>query len=553
MLNAIYKLRFPLLFSLIFLEATFALYTFFDITYESKSYHFIESAGIILILLVALALSNQAVRFQREFVHQESLNNLSPSPVIVYNSATQDLRISDKARRILGVPLKGEYELLELRKFLSDENWDAVRTAFADPKHNKDFKIESIIKLVDGNGDDKLLQLTICTVVDKRSKNYGGAIWVCDVTEQKTSELKVIELIQKYRLQSFELDLVINSMPIPIWRASKDGELLFLNKAAQQLSESLKVTNLNEIIISNSIIFNRLDHNIRVAKRAFTIDNKAIFFNFYEVISADDLGVIYFAFEVNELEDFKKRLKSSAQIIERVLELGNSAILLLDSDFSIARFNQKLVDLFDIDPEWISKNNSYLAFLDKLRETRKLPELKDYIQYREMQIKLLTEISETKHELMHIPGGKTLKMTIVPVPTGSRIIVFDDISSSLNMERSYNELLSVFKETISGIKHAIVIIGQNGRLKYFNPSFLKIWNWDVDQLGSSPHYIEMLENFSKVIPREVIDDVKQNLMSCLEARKNFDIKIPYGHGRSIDLTIKSLPDYSALLIIGSKE
>ena len=62
-----------------------------------------------------------------------------------------------------------------------------------------------------------------------------------------------------------------------------------------------------------------------------------------------------------------------------------------------------------------------------------------------------------------------------PHPLGGLIFVYEDVTDRLALERSYNTLIEVQRETLDNLYEGIAVFGSDGRLKLHNPAYRKIW------------------------------------------------------------------------------
>src|SRR3546814_9320243 len=61
--------------------------------------------------------------------------------------------------------------------------------------------------------------------------------------------------------------------------------------------------------------------------------------------------------------------------------------------------------------------------------------------------------SAQEEELVHLPDGSTLRMVVTPHPFGGILLSYEDVTDRLALERSYNTLTEVQRETIRSEEH----------------------------------------------------------------------------------------------------
>src|SRR3546814_4793643 len=95
--------------------------------------------------------------------------------------------------------------------------------------------------------------------------------------------------------------------------------------------------------------------------------------------------------------------------------------------------------------------------------------------------------SDLEEELVHLPDGSTLRMVVTPHPFGGILLSYEDVTDRLALERSYNTLTEVQRETIDKLYEGVAVFGADGRMKLFNPGLCRIWGLDTDFLRGETH------------------------------------------------------------------
>jgi signal transduction histidine kinase len=114
---------------------------------------------------------------------------------------------------------------------------------------------------------------------------------------------------------------------------------------------------------------------------------------------------------------------------------------------------------------------------------------------------MFTSLIEPLQEMMHLPDGRTLSVSISPHPFGGLTFVYEDVTDRLALESSYNTLIEVQRETLDNSFEGIAVFGSDGRLKLHNPAYRTIWGLGEDDLAGEPHISEIVEK-----TREFYDD-----------------------------------------------
>jgi signal transduction histidine kinase len=83
-------------------------------------------------------------------------------------------------------------------------------------------------------------------------------------------------------------------------------------------------------------------------------------------------------------------------------------------------------------------------------------------------------------------------MVVTPHPFGGILLSYEDVTDRLALERSYNTLTEVQRETIDNLYEGVAVYGADGRMKLFNPGLCSIWQLDPDFLRAEPHVRDVL-------------------------------------------------------------
>src|SRR6185437_16156609 len=131
--------------------------------------------------------------------------------------------------------------------------------------------------------------------------------------------------------------------------------------------------------------------------------------------------------------------------------------------------------------------------LERLRERRRIPEHADFRAFKKQQLAMFTSLIEPQEELLHLPDDRTLRLVVSPHPFGGLTFVYEDVTDKLALERSYNTLIEVQRETLDNLYEAIAVFGSDGRLKLSNPAYGQVWQLTPGDLQGEPHVSEIVE------------------------------------------------------------
>lgn len=207
------------------------------------------------------------------------------------------------------------------------------------------------------------------------------------------------------------------------------------------------------------------------------------------------------AYDITRQEELEVRLKREAAAHADVLERLGTAIAIFGPDTRLIFFNTAYATLWDLSAGWLLDGPSYATVLDTLRGERRLPEVADFPAYKEKELARFNSLIEPTEDVLHLPGGGTLRRVIAPHPMGGLLTTYEDITDRLALERSYNTLIAVQRETIDNLQEAVAVFGADGQLQLANPAFAQLWGIDAELLREGPVMGAVIDAF-----RDFFDD-----------------------------------------------
>ena len=99
------------------------------------------------------------------------------------------------------------------------------------------------------------------------------------------------------------------------------------------------------------------------------------------------------------------------------------AVLLFDSTARLTFFNQKFCELWNMENYFLKKEPSYSEILDKIQEKNLLPQVKDFAQYKKIQMDNFFQLTKTVEEFLYLTDGKIIK----------RVVSFDTLILLFNL------------------------------------------------------------------------------------------------------------------------
>ena len=393
---------------------------------------------------------------------------------------------------------------------------------------------------------------------------YCDMIWFRDISfeSQIISELESEK--RNWFKQIIQLEDLINNIPYPVWMRDDKLNIFQINKKYMEFFESksredilsnhLEIQNVNGENISKNLAL--VAHSVNKAKRQTVNIIKNGERKVYEVIETpfhveDSLDKIFTAgalIDITELDDFKRNLKIHQNAHLEIMGKLGTAFAVFDQNQRLAFYNKAFVMLWKLDESFLEQQPNYSAFLDMLREKRLLPEVPDYIAFKNGEQKDFNTIIESKEDMLHLPNEQTIRRVRIPHPMGGIVFAYEDVSDKLATRRAYNSLLSVQKETLENLFDAVVIFAADGRLSLFNQAYVNLWEVDAFELEKEPSLSELIEMQKKFFTK--IDNWKALKNDIINHITNFTTKsfiLNRDDVDKVEVMAKNLSDESLMI------
>jgi signal transduction histidine kinase len=303
------------------------------------------------------------------------------------------------------------------------------------------------------------------------------------------------------RQAAAELRVTLDVVPMPIWRRACDGRLIDCNRAYARAFGISRETGLAEQgDLAASLRTLDGEYSASASSAHIVIDGERRSLQSHKVECADG-QTLGFALDRTEIDDAKRELQRHVGAHAAVLEILTAAVAIFGPDKRLKFFNSAFEALWALERNWLEAGPSVDDILEHLRQSRRLPEYADFRAFKREHRALFISLIEPRHELMHLPDGRTLQLTISPHPLGGLIYIFDNVTDRLALECSYNTLAQVQRATLDHLFEGIAVYGGDGRLKLHNPAFRALWGLSDTDVAEEPHIAALVDK-----ARHLLDD-----------------------------------------------
>jgi signal transduction histidine kinase len=284
---------------------------------------------------------------------------------------------------------------------------------------------------------------------------------------------------------------ILDALPIPVWLRDKGlavtwGNHAFLKGAGARDLEELRISQAALDKTERDLAASARSQNMTMENKRFTLvggQRRALAFT---QIPLGDAGVIGTAVDVTDLASAEARLQSHVDAHADTLDRLQTAVAIFGRDQKLTFHNRAFAQLWGLTESFLERHPAEGEILDRLREIRKLPEQRDYQGWKKARLAAY-ETGAPGEEQWHLPGGQTIKVITQPHPSGGLTCLYEDVSERLALESSFQTAQKVQSATLDTLKEGVAVFGPDGRLKFSNQAFARIWDFTGEELKGEPH------------------------------------------------------------------
>lgn len=348
--------------------------------------------------------------------------------------------------------------------------------------------------------------------------------------------------VERHRTDQLRMfETVLSSLSMPVWHRRADLGRDFRNPAAVALvGDDDPSLGVGRRALATNRPQGESVHLVVAGDRRL--------FEFSEWPMPDGSGTVGWALDVTALEATQSDLARLVAAHEEVLEELSTAIAIFGPDKRLGYFNTAFTRLWQIDTELLRDEPTVSEFLNLLRERRRLPEQADFPAFRDQWNAMFTGLIASRQELLFLPDETTLRMVAAAHPNGGLLLTFEDVTDRLVLERSYNVLSAVQRETIDNLNDALAVFGSDGRMTLLNPRFSALWQLPADLSESEPHVSEVLELMRpNLADSDDWSSFRDDFASRLVARTGDTGRVERLDGSVLDYALVPLSDGATLV------
>jgi signal transduction histidine kinase len=209
-------------------------------------------------------------------------------------------------------------------------------------------------------------------------------------------------------------------------------------------------------------------------------------------------GAAGLAIDVTDSEAAREHLAKQQRAHDETLDYLAEGIAVFDAQKRLVFHNRAFEAVWNLDPGFLQERPAHAAWLDHLKEKRKLPAHANYAEWRARELALYQEVAELPEDFWVLPDGRMLRIARQRHPNGGLLLIFSDITNEVSLKSQYDALLQTQKAALDKLHEAVVVFGLDGRLKLSNAAFAAIWKIEAGDIEEGMAFDRVVEKCEKL-------------------------------------------------------
>lgn len=290
---------------------------------------------------------------------------------------------------------------------------------------------------------------------------------------------------------------IFDEFPFMLWHHTNKQNIDYCNKAyADMLGQDVETVLLKKENFfpakEAANVFQKAKKTRKVQKIRLSkiIEGERHVFDLWERKDSEG-GSWVLGIDVSEDEKNKENTKQESKAFEKIFNHLSVSLCIFSKTQKLIHFNRAFLDLFRFDEQRLSQALSFEDFFDELRNRRLLPEVVDFASYKKIFLRFFKEDKLLHKEILHLPDERSLRLTIAPYALGGLVMLFEDITEHLILERKNNTMIAVHNALINHLQEGVLIFGVDHRLSLINDFCSQLWGLR-HSFGEGEHLNQLL-------------------------------------------------------------
>ena len=340
-------------------------------------------------------------------------------------------------------------------------------------------------------------------------------------------------------------------MPVPAWRESAAGEIIWANAAYLHLLFERQPQDQPlpwplPAVFARPLAKGARLHLPREGERGA----------WYELIELPlaEQDLMVYAMPVDQIVSAERHLRDFTQTMTRTFAQLPCAVAIFDAEGILQIFNPALADMTGLPVAFLVARPSFAMVLDALRERRMIPEPRDYSAWRRQMVEMEgAALTGVFTENWTLASGQVFRITAMPQATGSMAFLMENVTEEVGKLRRLRSELALCQSVIDMMPEAVVVLSPMGELALSNKAARDLWGLEQSgdpfaqarkQAASSPLWEELAAFHAPYGPREAFERLLR-----LKDGRSFKVAVAAAYGGAA--LVKFTPqDLAAPALVG---
>lgn len=392
-------------------------------------------------------------------------------------------------------------------------------------------------------------------------------LWAEDITLSSREQEQQNNLRRLAEEERDRLQMALDQQPYPVWMRNNRTEIIWCNRAYARALDTTPATVVAEqrelpvkppkkaatapvktITTTTALAQAALDQGeVQHLHGHMIVAGQRKLVHIIETATPNRNQTIGMALDITREEELELEQKRYATANKELLEQLGSAIGIFDAQQKLEFYNTAFSQLWSLEEQYLNTGPRLGDIMEKMRENRRLPEQADFRRFKQSWLNMFTGLIGPHEDMLYLPSGNALRMLVIPHPMGGVMMTFEDVTSRLELESSYNTLLAVQNETLDNLSEGVAVFGGDGRLRFSNPSFASLWGLHPEDMKDNPHINRLVEKLKSRFSAESWPAARETLLRQAIERASHDGMLVRADQSHIAWSTVPLPDGGVLM------
>lgn len=386
-----------------------------------------------------------------------------------------------------------------------------------------------------------------------------GAVvmWVFDATDAQ-GEIARLASEQARLTDAFDsLAGLIEAAPLAMWYRGPDLRLAMVNSAYVEAVEGGSAADVVsrgvELVegagqggaVASAATAREADEP-RMTTMPATIGGERRMLRIHDVPLTNG-GVAGFAVDIEELEQARIGIKRFAAAQRALLDRLSAGVAQFSPERVLTFHNQPFQRLSLLPPEWLSDSPEFDRVLERMRETKRVPEVRDFPGWKAERRDWFIATGSAIEEQWHLPGGAHMRVVAQPLPDGGLLLIFEDRTEEVQLAGARDTLLRVRTAIFDSLFEALGVFSTDGRLQVWNDRFRHLWGLEETFLATHPRIDTLVQKAADRLSNPRHGQLIAQLVRVAAVdRQQRGGRVGFADGRHFEFAGVPLPDGNAL-------